>query len=86
MRLLLSLTFLLSLSFSLACGGGGSSSRTPATGNLTIRFGTDSFAGYSQAVVSLEKVEGSTDGATWTLLGNVKTTVDLMALQKATAP
>ena len=85
MRLLLSLTFLVSLSFSLACGG-GSSSRTPATGNLTIRFGTDSFAGYSQAVVSLEKVEGSTDGATWTLLGNVKTTVDLMALQKATAP
>ena len=74
------LAALVSLGLTLACGGGGSSRSTPA-GNLTIRLGSDSFPGYSQAVVSLEKVEATTDGANWTALGNVKTTVDLMALQ-----
>jgi hypothetical protein len=65
MRLRSILAFLLSLGLTLACGGGGGSTRvvTP-TGTLTIQFGTDSFPGYSQAVVSLEKVEATTDGAT----------------------
>jgi len=82
MRFCLIPTALLCLGLTMACGGGGSNSRpvTP-TGNLTLRFGSDSFPGYSQAVVSLEKVEGSTDGANWTFLGNVKATYDLMALQ-----
>lgn len=76
------LAALVSLGLTLACGGGASSRATSApTGNLTIRLGSDSFPGYSQAVVSLEKVEATTDGATWVLLGNVKTTVDLLALQ-----
>jgi hypothetical protein len=66
----------------LACGGGGSTTRPVApTGNLTLRFGSDSLPGYSQAVVSLEKVEGSSDGSNWTSLGNVKATYDLMTLQ-----
>jgi hypothetical protein len=82
MRLRSILASLFSLGLTLACGGGGGSSRavTP-TGTLTIRFGTDSFPGYSQAVVSLEKVEATTDGATWIPLGTVKATFDLMALQ-----
>jgi len=48
---------------------------------LTLRFGSDSFPGYDQAVVSLEKVEGSPDGSNWVALGNIKATYDLMALQ-----
>lgn len=71
---------LLCLGLSLACGGGGSSSPAP-TGNLALRFGSDSLPGLSQAVVGLEKVEASPDGATWTALGNVKATFDLMTLQ-----
>lgn len=67
------------LGLALACGGGSSAS-TP-TGNLVLRFGSDSFPGYGQVVVSLEKVEGSQDGNNWTPLGNVKATFDLMALQ-----
>jgi len=70
----------LGLGLTLACGGGGSSSPAP-TGNLTLRLGADSFPGYSQAVVSLEKVEASGDGVTWIPLGNVKASFDLMALQ-----
>lgn len=76
------LAALVSLGLMLACGGGDSSHATPApVGNLTIRLGSDSFPGYSQAVVSLEKVEATTDGTNWVLVGSVKTTVDLMALQ-----
>jgi hypothetical protein len=75
------LASLVSMGLMLACGGGSSSRPAPATGNLTIRLGSDSFPGYSQVVVSLEKVEGSVDGTTWTALGNVKATFDLMALQ-----
>jgi hypothetical protein len=76
------LAALVSLGLTLACGGGASSRSTPApAGNLAIRLGSDSFPGYTQAVVSLEKVEATSDGANWVLLGNVKTTVDLMALQ-----
>lgn len=70
---------LLCLGLTLACGG--SSSPSVPTGTLTLRLGSDSFPGYSQAVVSLEKVEASPDGATWIPLGNVKATFDLMALQ-----
>ncbi len=66
----------------LACGGGGGYSYSVApTGNLTLRFGSDSFPGYDQAVVSLEKVDASPDGSTWVSLGNVQATFDLMALQ-----
>jgi len=72
---------LLVLAAALACGGGGSSRSGPATGTLTVRFGSDSFPGYDQVIVSLEKLEGSFDGSTWTALGNVKASFDLMSLQ-----
>ncbi|HEY3401484.1 MAG TPA: DUF4382 domain-containing protein [Geothrix sp.] len=70
---------LLCLGLTLACGS--SSSPSIPTGTLTLRLGSDSFPGYSQAMVSLEKLEASPDGATWIPLGNVKATFDLMALQ-----
>jgi len=80
------LASLLSMGLTLACGGGGGFTRTTqATGNLSLQFGTDSFPGYTQAVVSLEKVEASADGATWIGLGNIKATYDLMALQNGHA-
>ncbi|HEX9010019.1 MAG TPA: DUF4382 domain-containing protein [Holophagaceae bacterium] len=74
---------LLVLAASLACGGGGGDTRWggATTGNLALRLGSDSFPGYSQAVVSLEKVEGTQDGSTWTSLGTVQATYDLMGLQ-----
>lgn len=82
MRLRPILAALLSMGLMLACGSSGSGpGRTYPTGSLTLRFGTDSFPGYSQAVVSLEKVEATADGATWIPLGTVKATFDLMALQ-----
>ncbi|HJW43074.1 MAG TPA: hypothetical protein VJ463_01350, partial [Geothrix sp.] len=77
---------LLSLGMTLGCGGGGGFTRTVTpTGNLALAFGSDSFPGYSQAVVSLEKAEATADGATWIPLGNVKATYDLMALQNGHA-
>ena len=82
MRIRLISVSLLCLGWMLACGGGsGGSQPAPPTGSLTLRFGSDSFPGYSQAVVSLEKVEGSPDGSNWVPLGNIKATYDLMALQ-----
>jgi hypothetical protein len=81
MRCLTILVPLVSLGLTLACGGGGSGSRTTPTGSLTVQFGSDSLPGYAQAVVSLEKVEGTMDGTNWLPLGNVKATFDLMALQ-----
>ena len=72
---------LLVLAAALACGGGGTSRSGPATGTLTVRFGSDSFPGYGQVIVSLEKLEGSFDGSTWTALGDVKASFDLMSLQ-----
>lgn len=82
MRLRPILVALVSLGLTLACGGGGGgSNRTSPSGTLTLRFGSDSFPGYSQAVVSLEKVEASVDGGTWIPLGDVKATFDLMKLQ-----
>ena len=70
------------LAATLACGGGGSTSWGGApSGTLTVRFGTDSFPGYDQAVVSLEKLEGTTDGSNWIPLGNLQATYDLMTLQ-----
>lgn len=76
------LTALFALVLLAACGGGGSysASATPM-GTLTLRLGADSFPGYSQAVVSVLKVEGSLNGAVWVALGDVRATVDLMALQ-----
>lgn len=64
-----------------ACGGGGGGARSVPSGTLTLRFGSDSFPGYAQAVVSLEKVEASSDGVTWIQLGSVRATFDLMQLQ-----
>jgi hypothetical protein len=81
MRLFSILSALLTIGLTLACGGGGSSPRPTPTGSLTILFGSDSFPGYGQAVVSLEKVEGTGDGVNWIPFGNVKATFDLMALQ-----
>jgi hypothetical protein len=82
MRQIFFLSSMIFLGLNLACGGGGSSSAPPTpTGTLALRLGTDSFPGYSQVVVSVEKVEGSRDGSTWTPLGDVKATFDLMALQ-----
>lgn len=74
---------LLVLAASLACGGGGGDTRWggATTGTLTVRFGSDSFPGYDQAVVSLEKLEGSLDGTNWTALGTVQASCDLMQLQ-----
>jgi hypothetical protein len=46
-----------------------------------LRLGSDSFPGYDQVVVSLEKVEASRDGNSWVPLGDVKATFDLMAIQ-----
>jgi hypothetical protein len=86
MRLRPILAYLACLVLTLACGGGGDGANislgggTP-TGNLTVRLGSDSFPGYNQVVLSIEKLEGSTDGTTWTPLGNVRTAVDLMLLQ-----
>ncbi|WP_306590280.1 DUF4382 domain-containing protein [Geothrix sp. 21YS21S-4] len=82
MRIRSLLASLLSLGLTLACGGGGGApNRSSAVGTLTVRLGSDSFPGYTSAVVSVEKVEGTVDGATWISLGNVKTTYDLLALQ-----
>ena len=80
MRHLLSLVSLVIMAALLACGGGGSSAPAP-TGSLTLRLGSDSFAGYTQVVVSLEKVEASGDGVHWVALGNVRASYDLLALQ-----
>ena len=84
MRLRPFLAALACIGFMLACGAHSDNSLpkpvTP-TGNLTIRFGSDSFPGYSQVVVSLEKIEATTDGTHWIFLGNVQTTLNLMNLQ-----
>lgn len=72
---------LLLLLAALACGGGGSARSGPAMGTLVVRFGSDSFPGYDQAVVSVEKLEGTLDGTTWTPLGSVQASYDLMGLQ-----
>jgi hypothetical protein len=82
MRIRLISVSLLCLGWMLACGGGGGTSHSaPPTGSLTLRFGSDSIPGYGQVWVSVEKVEGSFDGNTWTTLGNVKSSYDLMTLQ-----
>ncbi|HJW72247.1 MAG TPA: DUF4382 domain-containing protein [Geothrix sp.] len=80
MRRFLFLPALLLLGVAIACGG-GSSSPPPPTGTLALRLGSDSFPGYDQVVVSLEKVEASRDGSSWVPLGDVKATFDLMAIQ-----
>lgn len=72
---------LLLLGCALACGGGGGSSSSAPTGQLTLRLGSDSFPGYDQAVVSVEKVDASPDGSTWVSLGSVQNSYDLMKLQ-----
>ena len=69
------------LALILSCGGVGGGTRAVPMGSLALRLGSDSFPGYSSVVVSVEKVEGSVDGTTWTTLGEVKSTFDLMALQ-----
>lgn len=76
-----SILAVLLLGFALACGGGSGSGGSTPTGNLTLRFGSDSVPGFAQAVVSVEKVEASTNGSTWMALGNVQATYDLMTLQ-----
>lgn len=82
MRTFLITAALLCMGLTMACSGGGSTPPPhPATGQLTIRFGSDSFPGYGQAVVSVEKVDGSTDGVNWIPLGSVKGTLDLTVVQ-----
>jgi len=68
----------LALSTLLACGGGGAAT---TTGTLTLKLGSDSIFNESQAVVSLDKVEVSTNGSSWTTVASVKATYDLMDLQ-----
>lgn len=79
-------TFLavLLLGLALACGGGtgtGVTRGSGATGNVAVQMGSDSFPGYDQVVVSVEKVDASADGSTWVPVGTVQGTYDLMALQ-----
>ena len=64
----------------LGCGGGGGGDFV-APGTLSLRLGADSLPGYTQAVVSVEKVEASQDGSSWTTLGTVRATYDLRQLQ-----
>jgi hypothetical protein len=79
-RLLMIPLMLLSLAF--GCGGGGGTfGGSVPTGTLTVRMGTDSFQGFDQVVVSLEKIEASTSTSGWITLQTVQTTYDLMALQ-----
>ena len=85
MRIPTCAVLLVSLALVLGCGGGSTDRPAPATGTLTLRLGTDSLPGYSSVVVGVEKVEASTDGSNWTTLGNVKKTVDLVALQNGNA-
>ncbi|BDU73739.1 DUF4382 domain-containing protein [Mesoterricola silvestris] len=67
------------LAFLLGCGG--SSTSSAPTGTLTLTLSSDNLPGFSQVVVSLDKVEGTQDGSRWLNLGSPQTTVDLMALQ-----
>jgi hypothetical protein len=69
------------LGIALACGGGSSSSPATPSGTLTLRLGADSFPGYAQVIVSLEKVEALSAGNVWIPLGDVHQTFDLLALQ-----
>lgn len=71
------------LAATLACGGGGGDIRWGGapSGTLTVRLGSDSFPGYDQAVVSVEKLEGTLDGTNWTVLGTVQASCDLLQLQ-----
>ena len=81
MRVSASAALLASLVLLMACGGGGLGPSKPATGTISVRLGSDSLPGYSNVVVGVEKVEASTDGSNWALLGNVQKTLDLVALQ-----
>lgn len=72
---------LLPLALGMLVGCGGSGRLATPTGTLTVKLGSDSLPGYDQAIVSIEKVEASGDGASWVPLGNARMTVDLMALQ-----
>jgi hypothetical protein len=83
MRVIRILMPVLLLGSFVACGSNGSGDDVlpVSAGTLTVRLGSDSFPGYDQAVVSVEKVEWSSDGSNWSTLGNVKGTWDLMSLQ-----
>ena len=78
MRFTLALGCTVCLNLLLACGGSNSH---PTPGTLTLRLGSDSIPGYTQAVVSVQRVDASGDGGTWVGLGTVSGTFDLMALQ-----
>jgi hypothetical protein len=71
------------LLLALGCGGSGSDT-TPGGGNLpklTVYLGSNSDPDLQQAVVSVEKVEISANGSTWTSIGSPKATFDLMTLR-----
>lgn len=71
------------LALGLACGGGGSNGPSGSSSfpKLTVILGSNSDPELTQAVMGVEKVEISADGANWTSLGTPKATYDLMALQ-----
>lgn len=71
----------LALGLALGCAGTQSATSTTGTGGLTLSLGSDSFPGYAHVWVSERKLEGSLDGATWTDLGALTGSFDLMALQ-----
>lgn len=73
---------LLALGLLFSCGGSGlGGPKAPAAGTLSLTLGADSIPGFSQVVVSVEKVEWTADGTNWKPLGAVKASYDLAALQ-----
>jgi len=77
LRRILSILCLLPL---LACGGGGSGVST-AHGTLTLKLGSDSLPNFTNAALSLEKVEIKKGTAEWQAFATVQATYDLLALQ-----
>jgi len=89
MRLSLIAVCLGALGLTVACGGGGGSTAAPVippTGTLTLSLGSDSFQGFQHAVVSVQSVDSSLDGTTWTTMATVGQTIDLVGTKLITDP
>jgi len=82
MRLMFSVIPAVLLACSLGCTSASSDgSNSITSGSLVVQFGSDSFPGYSNVVVGVESLEISRDGSSWSSLGSIQKTVDLMGLQ-----